>query len=141
METAIQNRNEAFIKEKPKFPRKRKLILDVLNNFPNGATSQQIVQATQLPINQISGRLTELSNGFYISAVGSSRNRHTGKNQTIWKVNHKDYRIMKQNEAFVKLRDKRDSLIRDRHRGVSTLGMEILQKEIDKINNIISHLG
>ena len=139
--TSILNRNESYTLEKPKLRKKRKMILDILKNFPNGATSQEIEEATKLPINQVSGRLSELSASFYIKASGSKRCQYTGRNRTIWSVNNNDYRIYKQNKAFVELRDRKDLLVRDKNRGVSTLGLELLQKEINKINKQINRLG
>jgi hypothetical protein len=141
MENSILNRNTTYIKEKPKLSRKRQLILDVLKQFPKGLTSEEIVKLTRMPINQVSGRLSELKSMFYISGDGSKRCVHTKNYRTIWRVCNNDWRVFKTNKAFVELRKQKDDLIRDKLRGVSTFTLELLKKEINKIDNKINLLA
>jgi hypothetical protein len=140
MENSILNRNTTYIKEKPRLSRKRQLILDVLKQSSTGLTSLDIVRLTKMPINQVSGRLSELKQMFYISGNGSMRSHYTGNYLTIWRVCNNDWRIYKTNKAFVELRKQKDHLISDKYRGVSTYTLTLLKKEIKKIDNLITKL-
>jgi|TARA_R100001463_G_scaffold124211_2_gene181098 hypothetical protein len=141
METSTLNRNESFKKAQPKLSEKRQLLLNVLKLYPKGLTSEEIVDKTKMPINQVSGRLSELKSMFYISGDGSKRCIHTGNYRTIWRVTNSDWRIFQTNKAFVELRTQKDQLVRDKNRGVSTYTFEVLKKEIRRIDRLINQLA
>src|SRR5690606_31710520 len=93
-------------------------------------------QKTMLPINEITGRITELKNAFLVVEIGSKRNRYSNKKNTAYRVVHSvDERIDLINAAFIRLREQREKLESDYHAGVSTFSLALIDKELIKIRS------
>ena len=55
-----------------------------------GMTLFEISEAMQIPINQVSGRVTELQRRGYVQNSGVTRlNPKTGKKGTVWTITHR----------------------------------------------------
>ena len=114
-------------------PEKRQRVFQLILQHPN-ITAQELAQKTMLPINEITGRITELKNAFLIVETGSKTNRHSNKKNTAYRVvNSVEERIDLINSAFVRLSEQREALEGDCHLAISGLCLSLIQKEILKI--------
>lgn len=140
MSISIGNRNDAYFKIIDSLPEKRKQIFKMYEeNYP--CSRQDISEKYLIPINEVSGRTTELSNSFYLVQNGSKENRWTGKKNTTYRpVKDMNERIDLINARFVFLRDKKDKIVNDFNLGVSEFTREIIKNEIKKINSQINLL-
>ncbi len=135
MNTSIHNRNQAFVAIAEHLPEKRQRVFQMILLNQN-ITAQELAQKTMLPINEITGRITELKNAFLIVETGSKTNRHSNKKNTAYRVvNSVDERADLINAAFVKLSEQREVLEGDCHLGISRLSLSLIQKEIVKIKS------
>lgn len=137
---SITNRNAAFHSIIEKLPENRRLIFELIQENKQ-ITAQEISEKYQKPINEITGRITELKNYCFIVEAGSRENRFTSKQNTIYQViQSEDERINLINKRFVELRDTKDSLINDYNLNLSKISKELLKKEINKIQTKINFL-
>lgn len=83
--TSIQNRNESYYAILAELPEKRARVYQAILKL-NKATTQQVAAHLEIPINEVSGRITELSKAGLVLAVGSIYNSRTGKNNTRWQA-------------------------------------------------------
>ena len=77
METSIQNRNTSYRNIINKIPNKRKQIYEIILKY-NGITAQEISNLYRLPINQITGRITELKDMCFIKEGKLHVNHESG---------------------------------------------------------------
>ncbi len=135
MKTATHNRNEAFAAIAAKLPEKRQRVFQYIIRQPN-ITAQELAQKTMLPINEITGRITELKNAYLIVETGSKKNRYSNKQNTAYRVVRSvSERIDLINAAFIQLRDEQEKLERDYHAGISTFSLALIDKELIKIRS------
>lgn len=115
MKTSIQNRNYAYFQIVDSLCEKRREIYFLIQKHPN-ATAQFLAELTGKPINEITGRITELKNLFLIVQTGSAINRYTKKpNATYRVVNSLEERASLINSEFIALRNEKERLERDYH--------------------------
>lgn len=137
---SIKNRNAAFHSIVEKLPDNRRLIFELIQENKQ-ITAQEIAEKYRKPINEITGRITELKNYCFVVEVGSKENRFTNKKNTIYQViQSEDERINLINKRYVELRDTKDSLINDYNLNLSKISKELLKKEINKIQTKINFL-
>ncbi len=133
MTTSTHNRNQAFVAIATHLPEKRQRVFHLILQQPN-ITAQELAQKTMLPINEITGRITELKNAFLIVETGSKTNRHSKKKNTAYRVVHSvEERVDLINYAFIRLREQREALEGDCYLSISALSLSLIQKEILKI--------
>lgn len=135
MTTSTHNRNQAFSAIADRLPEKRQRVFKHILSQEN-ITAQELAQKTMLPINEITGRITELKNAFLIVETGSKTNRYSNKKNTAYRVvNSAEERIDLVNDALVKLREQRETLEDDCYLRISRLSLSLIQKEILKIKS------
>ena len=133
METPIMNRNTAYHGIIENLPEKRGLVLQLISEN-KGITTQEISEKYFLPINEVSGRISELTKMCLIRSIGSRENRHTGYLNTVYQaITNKTLVVNLRNQKAQELIDKRDSLVNDYLLGMSELGKGILELEKRKI--------
>ena len=134
------NRNAAYHSIVDKLPEKRKLIFELIKENKQ-CTAQELSEKYLLPINEITGRITELKDFCLIVEIDSKDNRWTGcKNTTYQVIQTEDERINLINKKFVQYRDAKDKLINDYNLHLSDISKELLNKEIKKLQTKINHL-
>lgn len=135
MNTAIHNRNEAFCKIINRLPEKRQKVFKLIEKNPN-ITAQELSLKTMLPINEITGRITELKNAYLIVETGSKRNRHSNKKNTAYRVvDSIDERIDLINKTFSNLQEKCRLLESDLKAELSYYSHSLIYREIGKIRS------
>lgn len=82
---SIINRDESFYTQIAKFAQRRWTVYNLIKTY-NGLTSHEIKDKMVLGKHQISGRVTELAEEFWVKSNGSKLNEQTGKQNTIWVV-------------------------------------------------------
>ena len=138
--TAIQNRNESFFIDTEKFSARRKTVYNLIKDYGK-LTSQEVKAKMVLGVNQVSGRITELKDSFYIKEAGSKFNETSRKPNTLWAVTGYDERIDLINFEFIKLRNERDVLINDLNLlNLSKMTKERLLKRVKQIDKLIFNL-
>ena len=132
MSIAIQNRNTAYFEILKKAPKKCQFILELIKEN-KGITTQELSTKYGIRINNVSGRITELEKMCLIKAVGSAKNLHTNKSNTIY-VAIKDLKtiIDMRNLKAQELIDENAALINDFILLKSTLSKVILNNRIRK---------
>ncbi len=110
--TAIQNRNECFFTNAETLGARKKTVYKIIESYGK-LTAQEIKEKMVLGVNQISGRLTELSDLYLIKESGSKFNEKSDRPNTLWEITTPDERIDMVNTAFINLRSERDTLIND----------------------------
>ena len=63
---SIQTRNQTYRNIAARIPAKRKRIYEIITSYTAGITAQQISDRYNIPINQITGRITELKDMCFI---------------------------------------------------------------------------
>lgn len=135
MNTSIHNRDQAFLAIADRLPEKRQRVFNLILRKEE-VTAQELAQETMLPINEITGRITELKNAYLIVETGYKRNRHSNKKNTAYRVvKSVDERIDLINATFVLLRGQREKLERDYHAGLSAFSRALIDKELIKIRS------
>lgn len=135
MNTSTSNRNQAFVAISAHLPEKRQRVFQLILRHTN-ITAQELAQKTMLPINEITGRITELKNAFLIVETGSKTNRHSNKKNTAYRVvNSVDERVDLIYDALTRLHVQRWALESDSGLDVSELSLSLIQKEILKIKS------
>ena len=76
---------ESWEKLKPEIGRRQQQVLDLLDKHPQGLALFEIAQLLNLPINSVSGRVTELCARKLLIDSGRTRwNEYTRRNVTVW---------------------------------------------------------
>ena len=132
MSISIQNRNNAYFEILKKAPKKCQFILELIKEN-KGITTQELSTKYGIRINNVSGRITELEKMCLIKAVGSAKNLHTNKFNTIY-VAIKDLKTIteRRNLKAQELIDENAALINDFILLKSTLSKVILNNRIRK---------
>lgn len=142
METSIHNRNKTYKNIVNRIPAKRKRIYELIVLHTEGITAQQISNRYNIPINQITGRITELKDMCFIKEDQLQFNQSTGNHCTSYKaITDNDEFLNLTNNKYVKLTDKKNALILDYLLGNSSYINEYIQKELLKIENKIKQLS
>jgi hypothetical protein len=136
---STSNRNTAYYSIIEKLPEKRKLIFELIQENKI-CTAQELAEKYMLPINEITGRITELKNMCLVVEHGSKENRWTKHNNTAYQVVSKTDRIEIINKKFIEYRDSKDKLINDYNLNLSSLSKKLLKKEINKLQSKINYL-
>tara|TARA_Y200000002_G_C22497825_1_gene585814 strand:+ start:61 stop:510 length:450 start_codon:yes stop_codon:yes gene_type:complete len=141
MNKSIINRNTSYKEIRQKLPNKRKRIFEIIEKH-NGITAQEISSRYNYPINQVSGRITELKDLCFIKESGNQLNPFSKTYNTMYSViTNEDEFIELNKKKYIELRSKKDSLVRDYQQALSTYTREYVKNEINKINNKIDKLG
>ncbi|WP_109438379.1 hypothetical protein [Aquimarina sp. AU119] len=132
MNASIQNRNQSYLSIIGKLSEKRKLIFQLIrSNEP--CTSVDIRNKHHIPINEITGRVTELKFLCLIEEADIKKNQHSQHNNTAYStVKSLSRRIDLINQKYAELRDYRDQIINDYNLGLNDATKEILNKELKK---------
>jgi len=76
---------------------KRRRVLSAINEAQSyGATLFELVDIMKKPINEISGRVTELSRDGYIQEIGRRVNPRTHKEASVWCVTIRGWNYLRQ---------------------------------------------
>ena len=135
MNTSTHNRNQAFVAISAHLPEKRRRVFQLILTHPN-STAQELAQKTMLPINEITGRITELKNAFLVVETGSKTNRQSNKKNTAYRVvESMEERVDLINYALKKLCEQRLALEEDFGLDISRYSFSLIQKEILKIKS------
>lgn len=135
MNTSIHNRNQAFSAIADRLPEKRQRVFKHILSQEN-VTAQELAQKTSLPINEITGRITELKNAHLIVETGSKRNRHSNKKNTAYRVVESiGERIDLINKTFAKLQKERKILESDLNAEISEYSVSLIYRELGKIRS------
>jgi|SRR5690606_13360555 len=135
MNESIHNRNQAFGAISAHLPEKRRRVFELILQHPN-ITAQELAEKTMLPINEITGRITELKNAFLVVETGSKTNRHSNKKNTAYRaVNSVEERIDLITDALTRLHVQRWALESDSGLDISRYSFSLIQKEILKIKS------
>ncbi|CAA7195427.1 hypothetical protein [Chryseobacterium potabilaquae] len=138
---SIINRNAAYLAIISELAEKRQYIFNVIELYPN-VTSKDIEKLTFLRPNQITSRVSELKNLFFIKESGSRENHYSKRGNTTYRiVESMEERIDLINAAFVSLRDEKSSLEMDYHLNISNYTRESIDKKIKKIKRQLKSLG
>ena len=134
MSISIQNRNTAYFEILKKAPKKCQFILELIKEN-KGITSQELSTKYGIRINNVSGRITELEKMCLIKAVGSAKNLHTNKSNTIYvAIKDTDAIIERRNLRAQELVDIRDAMVNDYVLGMSPHVMSLIENEKRKID-------
>lgn len=137
---SVSNRNEAYHSIIEKIPEKRKLIFELIKEN-NISTAQELSEKYLIPINEITGRITELKEMCLIKEFGSKENKWTKHNNTSYQVVGSDSeRIDLINLKFVEYREIRDNLVNDSNLNLSHISKKLLRKELNSIQKKINNL-
>ena len=140
METSIQNRNTSYRNIINKIPNKRKRIYEIILKH-NGITAQEISNLYRLPINQITGRITELKDMCFIKESVLHINHQSGNYCTSYVAVKKTEEFMfLTNAKYSALVNMKKSLEFDYHYGLSEYTMKYIKKELKKIESKITRL-
>jgi|TARA_R110000744_G_scaffold162155_1_gene278755 hypothetical protein len=139
---SIQTRNQTYRNIATRIPAKRKRIYEIIISNTSGITAQQISDRYNIPINQITGRITELKDMCFIKEAHMSFNNVTSNYCTSYKaVTDNEEFIEITNKKYVQLVDKRSSLITDHFNNNSNHTNDFIKKELLKIERKIKQLG
>jgi hypothetical protein len=137
---ATENRNESFFAKIEEFSLRRKTTYQLIKTY-QPITTQELKRKMLLGVNQVSGRVTELAQSFYIKPVGTKINEHSKMPNTLWAITTPDERIDLMNAAYVKLIDEQDTLINHLNVTEPSISVKItLKKRIAQITKIISQI-
>lgn len=137
---SIKNRNESYKRIVDELPDRQRYIYNALKFNPN-LTATDITDLTGIPLNQVTGRITELKDAFVIIESGSKLNKNTGKQNTCYKtVDDIDERIVLINKSYSELTEAKTKLETDCKLGLSNLTKNIVLKEIKRIKSQINLL-
>ncbi len=132
MNLSIENRNEAFRNIVETLPQKRaKIFTLIAENQP--CTIQQLCKVSLLPINEISGRITELKNACLIIEQGKRENANTRHSNTLYKVaNPLEKYNLYINRKMNLLRDK-EELMNHLEIGSTGIVSQLINKQLKKV--------
>jgi len=138
--TAIQNRNESFFIDTEKFSARRKTVYNLIKNYGH-LTTQEVRSKMVLGANQVSGRITELKELFYIKEDGSKFNEVSRKGNTLWTLTGYDERIDLINSKYAELINEYKTLENDLNlANLSKTTKQRTLKRMEKINKLIFNL-
>tara|TARA_R100001369_G_C3207966_1_gene147307 strand:+ start:17 stop:463 length:447 start_codon:yes stop_codon:yes gene_type:complete len=139
---SIENRNKTYRNIVNRIPAKRKRIYEIIVMHDQGITAQQISERYNIPINQITGRITELKDMCFIKEDQLQFNHSTGNHCTSYKaITDNNEFLNLTNNKYTKLTDKKNALISDYFQNNSIYINEYIQKELLKIENKIKQLN
>ena len=130
---AIQNRNDSYFEITQKLNKKCQLIFELIKEN-KGITRQELSDKYSIPINEVSGRITELEKMCLIHATGSLKNRVTNKLNTIYSVIHGERLIIEmRNQKAQELTDIKNGMVNDYILGMSPHTKALIENEKRKI--------
>jgi|TARA_R110000782_G_C14701340_1_gene402138 hypothetical protein len=139
---SIQTRNQTYRNIAARIPAKRKRIYEIITSYTAGITAQQISDRYNIPINQITGRITELKDMCFIKEHKMQLNDVTLNYCTSYKaITDNEELIEITSKKYVELVDKRSSLITDHFNNNSNHTNDFIKKELAKIERRIKQLG
>jgi len=132
MQTSILNRNQAFFDIISDLSNKRKSVYNSINKSSN-ITCREIAKDLSLPINSITGRVTELKNMFLIVESGSKV--FLGRKHTCYRITTLNDRLKLWDKEFLSTRNLRDLLVNDFQKSnLCQESKDILKLKIEKLN-------
>ena len=138
-QTSLNNRNESFYSQIEKFGIRRRTVYNLIQEYGE-LTAQEIKSKMVLGVNQVSGRITELKELFYIVPVGSKNGVSRVKN-TIWRVTAPVERDSLIHEELINLSIEKHNLEFDINNYFISNGLkEMGVKRLTKINELIKKL-
>lgn len=90
--TSINNRNESYKGVVDRLPQKRKEVYELIKSNPN-ITIQEAAEKLGKPINEVSGRFTELKEVFLIIELDNKTNGRSGFKNTSYCAVDKDFSL------------------------------------------------
>ena len=133
MSIATQNRNKAYFEITEKLNKKCQLILELIKEN-KGITRQELSDKYCIPINEVSGRITELEKMCLIHATRSSKNSITNKLNTVYEAIHGERLIIEmRNQKAQELIDIRNGMVNDYILGMSPHTKALIENEKRKI--------
>lgn len=142
MSNSIINRNKSYISITDKLPSKRKRVYEIILLHKGGITAQGISERYNVPINQITGRITELKEMCFIKEGGSEISPATGNRRTKWlAVTDQDEYLNMSNLMYSQLTDKKNKLVNDKILNLSNHTRDFIDREIRSIDKKIFGLG
>jgi len=139
--TSIQTRNQAYRNIASRIPAKRKRIYEIIVSHIHGITAQEISLRYNIPINQITGRITELKDMCFIKEGHSRYNGATDNyNKSYYAVTDNNEFLILTNYKYIELVDKQNALISDHLNNFSIYTDDFIKKELAKIEKKIKQL-
>ena len=133
MSIATQNRNKAYFEITEKLNKKCQLILELIKEN-KGITRQELSDKYCIPINEVSGRITELEKMCLIHATRSSKNSITNKLNTVYEAIRGERLIIEmRNQKAQELIDIRNAMVNDYILGMSPHTKALIENEKRKI--------
>lgn len=136
---STENRNESFKGVVDRLPQKRKEVYELIQSNPN-ITIQEAGEILVKPINEVSGRFTELKEVFLIIESENKINGRSG-------FKNVSYRILKAEIAhdlvvleLSKLMDKIDKLRFDSSRCAHDFSIDLLNSEAKKLESKLNRI-
>lgn len=139
MELSIKHRNETYEKIKEKLSESRRVVYESIADL--GQTDlDTICFNLNRTKNELSGRITELKFYGLIKEVGDNISSRSNNKVTLYTLTTPEEQIEIVNKTFVELREKSDSLVNDYNLGLSKFSINLIKREIRKINAKIKQL-
>lgn len=139
MELSIKHRNETFEAIKEKLSESRRVVYQAIADL--GQTDlDTICFNLNRTKNELSGRITELKFYGLIKEVGDNISSRSNNKVTLYILTTPEEQIEIVNKTFVELREKSDSLVNDYNLGLSKFSINLIKREIRKINAKIKQL-
>ena len=144
MSISRKNQREAYDAILDKLPTKNRVVFNLVGKYPkNGVTAYELSITFSIPINEITGRLSELKKHFYIDEVGSRKNTDTGRKNTVYKVVNG---VLKRNKLILKEKGvltKRYVILHNDYQNafLSQSGKYLIKKELLKLKSLITKLS
>ena len=140
MQLSLKNRNETYAEIFEKLPEARSLVLKTVYMLGE-ATQQKVADILEKPLNEISGRFTELCFYGFLKQTTSSISRRSNNKITVYAVTTTNERIDIINKHYQELVDKQKDLETDYHNGLSNYTIEVVRLQIFKIGKKIKELS
>lgn len=141
MTESIINRNQSFYSQISKFAQRRWTVYNLIKTY-NGLTSHEIKDKMVLGKHQISGRVTELAEEFWVKSNGSKLNEQTGKQNTIWVVTTLEEREKLVKEKLDELEDELGKLSIDSdYYDLCRTTQNLINDRIKKLDKLINALN
>ena len=134
---SIYTRNKSYINISNRIPAKRKRIYEIIVSNMQGITAQEISIRYNIPINQITGRITELKDMCFIKEGKMTFNNLTHN----YCITDNDEFLDLTNKKYIQLLDKQSALISDHLNNFSKYTKDFIKKELLKIEKKIKQLS
>jgi len=136
------NRNLAYFQKVENLAANRKTVFELIKKH-NPITAQELSSLLLWNINQISGRITELSEMFLIKPEGSKLNTYSNCENTLWTiVGNNQERVDLITAKFKELELERDALEEDLSSfELSDYLKKEAQKRLKKVNKTLKQLA